>query len=190
MNTKKKAQEFNSIEEEREYWEVRGLLGKGHRGKLNTPDSSVQRSSFLSVRLSGNELTAWRDFATRCGEGPSTAARRLILTVLEQAGRPVQESNKSNEGKHTMTLDEVGAALTKMMPDELKNRMQTLIESSGVPDTSNPSFWIMDPSQTQEFLTLSAKIMVLLVESLNPNIKVVTPADSNYDKVKSVLAMP
>lgn len=81
--------EFKSLEEEREYWEARGPLAEGHKGRVNKP--KAKRSSFLVIRLTGEELTQLRDIAARQGLGPSTLAR-MVLTVLIERESKVPKS--------------------------------------------------------------------------------------------------
>ena len=77
--------EFKSLEEEREYWEARGPLADGRRGKINKPGQ--RRSSFLAVRLTGEELTHLRDMAAKQGLGPSTFARLILTRAIENESR-------------------------------------------------------------------------------------------------------
>lgn len=69
----------------REYWEKRGPLARGNRGKVQL--ARQKRSSFLTVRLSGRELTKLRDIAVRQGIGPSTLARIILLAEMNKASR-------------------------------------------------------------------------------------------------------
>lgn len=80
--------EFRSLEEEREYWEARGPMAEGHEGRVSKPKPGQRRSSFLVVRLTGEELTRLRDIAAAQGLGPSTYARRGLLQLMEHKGRP------------------------------------------------------------------------------------------------------
>jgi hypothetical protein len=75
--------EFKTLEEEKEYWEARGPLADGHNGTLNKPKPKQKRSSFLAVRLTGEELTRLRDMAARQGLGPSTYARMVLTSAIE-----------------------------------------------------------------------------------------------------------
>jgi antitoxin component of RelBE/YafQ-DinJ toxin-antitoxin module len=78
--------EFKTLEEEKEYWEARGPLAEGHRGIVNKPKQ--KRSSFLAVRLTGEELTRLRDIAAKQGLGPSTFARMLLTSAIERQSQP------------------------------------------------------------------------------------------------------
>lgn len=72
----------NQSLEEREYWESRGPLAEGHSGKFNKP-KSAKRSSFLAIRLTGDELTMLRDVASRYGLPPSTYARAALHQAFD-----------------------------------------------------------------------------------------------------------
>ena len=90
MNKKSetKIPEFKSLDEEREYWEARGPLTEGHRGRINRPKPKQKRSSFLSIRLTGEELTQLRDMAAEFGMGPSTYVRQVLKLAIEQKNWP------------------------------------------------------------------------------------------------------
>ena len=83
-----KIPEFKSLEEEREYWEAHGPLAKGHKGRIHRPKTEQKRSSFLSIRLTGEELTQLRDMAAKLGTGPSTYARQVLKLAIEQKNCP------------------------------------------------------------------------------------------------------
>ena len=167
--------EFKSVEEEREYWEARGPLAKGHRSELNKPDSSIQRSSFLSVRLSGKELTAWRNLAVHCGTGPSTLARNLIIAFLEQADKAAQLKGPDNG--QALTLEQACSYLMQNLPSAYSNQMENLLKSTLVGGTNNPQLLFMDSNQLNEFLRLSVTLLAKMFELMNPNVRVVVPPD-------------
>ena len=77
----KQIPEFKTLEEEKEYWNARGPLAEGHKGVINKPRKN--RSSFLAVRLTDEEITHLSDIAAKQGLGPSTYARILITTAVE-----------------------------------------------------------------------------------------------------------
>jgi len=82
---KSKAPEFQSLEEEKSYWEAHGPLADGQRGRVNKPIAGQKRSSVLAVRLTGDELTKLRDVAAERGVGPSTFARIVLTSAIENA---------------------------------------------------------------------------------------------------------
>lgn len=79
-----KIPEFQSLEEEKEYWEARGPLAEGRKGRINKPKSDQKRSSFLSVRLTGEEITALREVAAIFYTTPSELARGAILDSVKR----------------------------------------------------------------------------------------------------------
>jgi hypothetical protein len=85
MTKRNEIPEFKTLEEEREYWESRGSLEKGHITRANPKQ---KRSSFLAVRMTGEEITRLRDLAARKGLGPSTYARILLTSAIERGGQP------------------------------------------------------------------------------------------------------
>ena len=80
--------DFKTLEDERAYWEARGPLAEGHKGTFNRPKAKQKRSSFLAVRLTGDELTKLRDIAAKQGLGPSTYARMILTSTMERQGKP------------------------------------------------------------------------------------------------------
>jgi len=176
---------FDSIDEEREYWETRGPLGSGKRGRVNKPVPEEQRRSFLSVRLSGDELTRLRDLAGKNGSGPSTFARQVLLAFMELVEK--RGETQETESVRTVSLEEVCESFARKMPDSLKQQMVDLFKSTSMGDIDNPSVMIFDQEQLEVFKKLGAMLTSFIIESANPSFRVITPYDSNYDRVKATL---
>jgi len=92
MNNKKSKQypnpKFSSIEEEDKYWETHSPLDEGFEGEVET--SEQKRSSFLSVRMTGDELSQLRDAAAKLGVGPSTYARLILTSAIKSSNWSIQ----------------------------------------------------------------------------------------------------
>jgi hypothetical protein len=88
MKKDEKIPEFKTPEEEREYWEARGPLAPGNRGRINKPIPGQKHSSFLAVRMTGTEITKLRDIAAKQGLGISTYARILLTKAIEEQAAP------------------------------------------------------------------------------------------------------
>jgi predicted DNA binding CopG/RHH family protein len=89
---------FSSIEEEEKYWATHSPLDKGYAAEMQK--EKQKRSSFLTIRLTGDELARLRDVASSKGLGPSTYIRALIkenLTPQESAALSLRESLKRFE---------------------------------------------------------------------------------------------
>ncbi len=82
-NTKKKypVPKFSSLEEEDKYWQSHSPLDEGYEGRVQRKQQN--RASFLSIRLTGEELARLREIATGHGLGPSTYARLIIVQGME-----------------------------------------------------------------------------------------------------------
>jgi len=92
-----KPPEFQSFEEEKEYWEARGPLAEGRNGRINKPKSDQKRSSFLSVRLTGEEITALHEVAAIFYTTPSEFARGAILDSVERFKSLYERDQKERE---------------------------------------------------------------------------------------------
>ena len=116
---------FSSLEEEDEYWKTHSPLDEGYEGKVQK--SKQKRSSFLSLRLTGDELTHLRDMAAKFGMGPSTYARQLLGFIIEQKNwgmpypsfplPPLYDSTDKAEIKLRSPL---GKRMVIFDPDEMK----------------------------------------------------------------------
>ena len=76
---------FASEVEEESYWEGHSPLLEGYEGVVQRPRRG-RLSSFLSLRLTGEELELLRQRAEHLGVGPSTLARQLLLQALRAQG--------------------------------------------------------------------------------------------------------
>lgn len=105
---------FPGPDEEAEYWKTHSPLLEGYEGTVQArPLPRPSRTSFLSVRLSGEEIERLRRVAERAGLAPSTLARALILQglqahpareelarELERLARRVEHLEKALAGSH------------------------------------------------------------------------------------------
>lgn len=93
MNNKSKQYpnpKFGSIEEEDKYWETHSPLDEGLEGEVQTTEQ--KRSSFLSVRMTGDELSQLRDEAAKLGIGPSTYARLVLTHAITRRSESAQDT--------------------------------------------------------------------------------------------------
>jgi hypothetical protein len=76
---------FSNLDEEDKFWQYHSPLMEGYKGKAQKKKQN--RASFLSVRLTGDELASLREKATRYGLGPSTYARQILIQAMESGER-------------------------------------------------------------------------------------------------------
>jgi len=74
-------------EEEDKYWATHSPLDEGYIGEIQKEKQN--RSSFITIRLTGGELTQLRDLAAAKGMGPSTFIRTLLKDAIEPESRAV-----------------------------------------------------------------------------------------------------
>jgi len=122
---------FGSIEEEDKYWETHSPLDEGFEGEVET--SEQKRSSFLSVRMTGDELSQLRDEAVKMGLGPSTYARLVLTHQIEPKNcfppRPLMRNKYlycSPESK--LKHPEICILKTDDQNNDLNIDMRTMIE--------------------------------------------------------------
>lgn len=170
-----KTPKFQSLEEERQYWEARGPLAEGSKGRINKAKPGQKRSSFLAVRLTGEELTRLRDIAAKQGLGPSTFARLLLTSAMERGGRLPK----------TITFDELKDTLEQGLPQAVKDKAKALSKDMAIGDPDNPSLLIMDASQMREAEELTWSLLRALLAMTG--VQVLTPKDARYEEVKDIL---
>ncbi len=175
--------DLKTIEEEREYWEARGPLAEGVKGRINKPVSKENRSSFLSVRLSGKELTQLRDLANQYNLGPSTFAQQMLVALIEKA-EAIKTKNETKETKTILFDDLFNEMMKKTTPASRQQILHSLLLSTrGEPEDA--SSLVMDKSKLRDWAEISIRLISLIGETVNPDIKVITPFDRVYEQEKS-----
>jgi hypothetical protein len=160
---------FKSLEEEREYWEARGPLAEGHKGTVNKPRARQKRSSFLAVRLTGEELTRLRDMAAKQGVGTSTFARTLLIAALKQKESPM------------ITLDELVNNVVDRFSQEEISKVASLFKESVIGDPENPMFLVFagERSKWEEFTSLFLERLL--------GVKVIPTGNENVERIREIV---
>lgn len=171
-----KIPEFKSLEEEREYWEARGPLAEGHKGRLNKSKPGQKRSSFLVVRLTGEELTRLRDMAAEQGLGPSTFARLILMAALENVGKMPR----------CVTWDQLKDTLAESLPPQTKEKAEAIAKKISIGDPSNPAFILIDGSKKNELEDFTWSWLSKLLAIAG--VQVLTPENERYEKVKAIVS--
>lgn len=156
MRENKSVPEFDSFEEEREDLESRGPLAKGYKSVLSRPESEQNRTSFLSVRLTGEELDKLGAIARERGVGPSTFARMVLTAIIEQHDRPKQPAN----------WDQAYEKMVEVMPQSLKDQITEFSKNVKLPDIDNPDFFILDPKQMVDLYSISVRFVQFMFSNL------------------------
>jgi hypothetical protein len=167
---KERIPNFKSLDEERKYWESRGPLAEGHKGTINKPRPKQKRSSFLAVRLTGEELTRLRDMAVKQGVGPSTFARMILVSTISQGISPVQ-----------VPFSDLMNAMSSRFSKEDVEKCQSLLKDIIIGDPSNPALFVYsgEKKKWEEFTSL-------IFERLF-GIKIIQTEDKNMKKVEELI---
>lgn len=165
---------FRSLDEERKYWEARGPLSEGHKGRINRPKSGQKRSSFLAVRLTGDELTRLRDIAAKQGLGPSTFARLVLTRAVEC---------KDSLPK-VVTLNELMITVANNLSRAEKDKFESFFKDIAIGDPDNPALLVFSGERRswEDFTSLFLGRLFTLL-----GIRVVIPENENYEKVKEII---
>ena len=167
--------EFESLEEEREYWETRGPLAEEHKGRINKPKPAQRRSSFLAVRLTGEELTHLRDMAAKQGLGTSTFARLILTSVIKR---------RENMPEH-LTLDYLNDVLEKNLPQSIKDQAESLMRATSLGSADNPSFLLLDKSQMNELGELGLQAIYTLLGLYD--VQIITKEHTKYKELQNLV---
>lgn len=167
--------EFKSLEEEKAYWESRGICSKESEGEINKPVPFSRRSSFLSVRFTGEELTQFRDFASKFNTGPSSLARLILLSLMQ----------RGKKTKKMLTYDQILQSAMKKATPALIEKTEKLVKDISLSGKIERSILVIDVEQQERIGELGKKFVELMFEAAGVNL--ITPSDSNYEKVKSVI---
>ncbi len=159
--------QFESLEEERQYWEARGPLAEGRKGQVNKPKPREKRSSFLAVRLTGEELTRLRDMAARQGVGPSTYARLVLTRAIEHEGKPAR----------AVGSDELMSRLTETLSKTDRKDLAKV-------DADNPVLLVFSGEGTkwEDFAPVFLRRLLELL-----GIQVITTEHGSYERLKETV---
>ncbi|TET42157.1 MAG: hypothetical protein E3J66_04080 [Dehalococcoidia bacterium] len=164
--------EFQSLEEEKEYWEARGPLAEGHKGKINRSKTGQKRSSYLAVRLTGEELTELRDTAARYGIGPSTFARLLLTSAI---------GKQRNLAKRILTFGELKDMFLDSLPQDVKDNLVKLVDEASIGETQ--SILLLDSGNIRQAEELTWQMLVAFLRTLG--FQVVTAGQEKHKEIES-----
>ena len=133
MKKEEKIPKFSSLEEERKYWEKRA------KAPGNWIENKPQRrSSFLAIRLTGEEITKLRDAAEKQGVPLSTFARQALIKAM------------GGDSKKTITLTQAIEQLAADFTDEDRARLQSMYDSIAVPSLPDSISLCFDKNEMNE----------------------------------------
>ncbi len=185
MKEKKKSYpnpRFSSIEEEDKYWATHSPLAEGYPAEIQK--EKQKRSSFLTIRFTGDELTRLRDLASSNGMGPSTYIRALIkgvLTSRQNAELVLSESLQQFQSilqSHVYDRKVGGSSMVKDKPKEQYRDYKD-------------SFCILEASKLQlnqkTINDISLTMIPIIYQIISDACtKVIAPGDTEFKELKRI----
>jgi predicted DNA binding CopG/RHH family protein len=170
---------FSSREEEDKYWATHSPLDEGY--EVEAQREKQKRSSFLTIRLTGEELTQLRDLAGAKGMGPSTFIRTLIKNAIgpkERAEFALRESECRYQSLVQDLIDKRRRHGRAIVKDKAEDKC----------NISKDIFCIMNLSEApimQEKIQDLARTITLQFIS-DACVKIITPDDTEFDEMKRI----
>ena len=174
---------FGSVEEEDKYWATHSPLDEGYPGEIQT--AKQKRSSFFTIRLTGEELTQLRDLSSSRGMGPSTFIRTLIkdaLTPREQTELALSKSAQQLKSIVQELVYDKKAGGTSVVKDKAKKQYAATQEAFCILELSKA------PITQEKMNALTAAITLNILDHFISNacVKVITPGDVEFDEIKRI----
>ena len=166
---------FRSVKEEEEYWKTHSPIVEGYEGEIKRPRQ--KRSSFLAVRLSGEELSGLRQLAAKQGLGPSTLARIILTSAMNQGDALPKQITP---GELQSAIQSVQEKWTQPM----KEKIIALGKDIAIGDPNDPNLILMTRNQIPQVEEAFWTFFISLLAALG--VEVVTPEDERYKKLKRV----
>jgi hypothetical protein len=172
---------FETFEEEDKYWATHGPLEEGYDVKVQS--ERQKHSSFLSVRLTGEELTQLRDLAREKGLGPSTYIRTLVKDALMSRGRAVAATGVSAEGLSSIAGRFVydknvnGASTVK---ETAKGRYRAPSESLCISGRGKP---LISEDRIRD-IAAAVSVEILNQLTASARVKIIARNEAEFDKTK------
>jgi hypothetical protein len=173
---------FDNVVDEDKYWKTHSPLAEGYPVEIQ--QEKQQRSSFLTIRLTGEELTQLRDLASSKGMGPSTYIRALIKDTLSPEERAELALSRSARQFQSVIQDLVYDKKARGI-SEVKDKVQKHYQA--VPE----AFCILEMSKSpfsQEEINNLTTALILIINQFISNmcVKVVSSSDSEFEEIKRI----
>lgn len=172
---KKFIPQFETEEQEAEYWDSHSPLDLAAEPKAQKVRVKGVKDRPITVRLDSESRSKLDRLAAEQRLGPSTFARLILMSVIEQGNKLP---------KH-ITLDELRKMLEEITPQSVKDRADFLAKEAVIGDPDNPSFLFLNQSQIDEWGELGLQAICTLLARYN--IQIVTQEHAKYKEAKTLV---
>ena len=174
---------FGSIEEEHKYWATHSPLDEGYAAEIQK--EKQKRSSFLTIRLTGEELTQLRDLSSARGMGPSTFIRTLIKDALTPREQTELALSKSAQQLKSIVQELVYDRKTggkSAVKDKAKKQYAATQEAFCIVELSKA------PITQEKMNALTTAITLNILDQFISNacVKVITAGDAGFGEIKRI----
>lgn len=163
--------QFETEEQEAEYWDSHSPLDLAAEPEAQKVRVRGVKDRPITVRLDSESRSKLDRLAAEQGLGPSSFARLILMSVIEQRGKLPRR----------ITLDELRKMLEEIMPQ----RVDLLAKEAAIGDPDNPSFLILNQSQIDEWGELGLQAICTLLARYD--VQVITQEHAKYKEVKTLV---
>ena len=167
--------QFETDEQEAEYWDSHSPLDLVAEPKAQKVCTRAIKDRPITVRLDSESRSKLDRLAAEQGLGPSSFARLILMSVIEQGGKLPKR----------ITLDELKNLLEEITPQLIKDRADLLVKEAAIGEPDNPSFLILNQSQMNEWGELGLQAICALLARYD--IQVITQEHAKYKEVKTLV---
>jgi hypothetical protein len=167
--------QFETEEQEAEYWNSHSPLDLVAKPRAQKVRVRGAKDRPITVRLDSQSRSKLDKLAAEQGLGPSSFARRILMSVIEQGFKLP---------KH-ITLDELKNMLEEITPRLIKDRAGLLVKEAAIGDPDNPAFLIFNRSQIDEWGEFGLQAICALLAMYD--VQVITQEHAKYKEVKTLV---
>ena len=167
--------QFETEEQEAEYWDSHSPLDLVAEPKAQKVRARAIKDRPITVRLDSENRSELDRLAAEQGLGPSSFARLILMSVIEQGGKLSKR----------ITLDELKNLLEEITPQLIKDRADLLVKEAAIGEPDNPSFLILNQSQMNEWGEIGLQAICTLLARYD--VQVITQEHNKYKEVKTLV---
>jgi len=170
--------QFETEEQEAEYWDTHSPLDLAAKPKAQKVRVRGTKDRPITIRLDSESRSKLNKLADERGLGPSTFARSVLMSAIEQRGYLLKTINLD------ANLDAIRNMVEQNLPQSIKEQAENLAKDASIGDPNNPAFLLLDRSQMNEWGELGSKVFSTLLAMYG--VQVITPEDM-YEKTKALV---
>jgi len=167
--------QFETEEQEAEYWDSHSPLDLAAEPKAQKVRVRGVKDRPITVRLDSESRSKLDRLAAEKGLGPSSFARLILMSVIEQGGKLPKR----------ITLNEFEDMLDAL-PQSIKEQANSLVVGAAIGgDPDNPTILLLDKPQIDKLEKLGLQAICALLAMYD--VQVITQEHAKYKEVKNLV---